>query len=145
MKHIITLLAIFVTSSSFAGSVNATSAGSPPPPSPDLVAFAGTRPNKSILGGYPAVNRSMRNGHTSFTREQVIYYGPATIENYQGDYFWAIPVTYITTAKAPNYVHGQHLSDGVYVTEARALVSFGRVVHWFYEALPPTRSSMPVR
>jgi len=144
MKHLITLLALSVVTSSFAGPANSTVAN-PPPPAPDATAFCGHRPTKSILGGYTSINRSINNGQTSISKDQITHYDDATLEKFQGEYYWAITVTLANTAPAPHRLYGKPLSDGVHISKARALVSYGNVIHWLYLPTHPERSSIPVR
>lgn len=144
MKHLITLLALAVTTSSFAGPAN-SAAANPPPPAPDATAFCGQRPSKSILGGYTSINRSIRSGQTSITHDQITGYAPATLEKFQGDYYWAITVSMANVAPAPHRYAGKPLSDGIHISHARALVKDGNVIHWLYQPTHPERSSIPVR
>ena len=144
MKHLIPLLALALTTSSFAGPAN-SAISNPPPPAPDATAFCGQRPSKSIFGGYTSINRSIRSGQTSITHDQIVSYGPANLEKFQGDYYWALPVTLANVAKAPHHYAGKPLSDGIHITQARALVKAGNVVHWLYQPTHPERSSIPVR
>lgn len=144
MKQLITLIALSVATSSFAGPFNSVAAN-PPPPAPDATAFCGQRPNKDIFGGYTAINRSIRNGGTSISKDQIINYGPANLEKFQGQYYWALPVTYVSTFSGPNSYAGKPASNAMNVVQARALVSFGTVVHWLYQPTHPERSSIPVR
>ena len=131
MKTTIALLSLVVAACSFAGSENATNAASAPPP--DLV-YAGAKPIRSFLGGYPVLTRSIRSGHTSIDLDSIRSYGNPTPEFFQGQIYWSVPVT---------YTRRTHL-NGYHVVDARALVKDDRVIHWLYSAKDPTRSSVPV-
>ncbi len=132
MKTTIALLSLVIATCSFAGSDNATIAASAPPP--DLV-HAGAKPNRSFLGGYPALTRSIRNGHTSIELSSIRSYGNPTPERFQGQIYWSVPVTYTTRT----HLNGHH------VVYARALVKDGYVAYWLYAAKNPSRSSLAVR
>lgn len=132
MKTTIALLSLVVATCSFAGSDNAITASSAPPP--DMV-FAGAKPVRSFLGGYPVLTRSIRNGNTSIDLANVKSYGNPTPELFQGQMYWSVPVTY----------YKQTHANGFHIVEARALVKDDRVVHWLYSSKHPTRSSVSVR
>lgn len=145
MKFLIPLLlSLAIVGSSLAAPQNATSPGNPEH-TPDMQSVAGTKPSKSIFGGYRALNRSMKRHETSITRDIIIGYGQPVVEKFQGEFYWSVPVTYATLYSSPHHLYGKPLSDGVAIAEARALVSDGNVAFWLYDAPRPTRSSIPVR
>lgn len=144
MKFILPLLSIVFTTSVFAGSMNAT-APSSPENAPEDISVAGPKPSKSMFGGYRALNRSIKNRETSITRDIIFQYGAPRVEKFQGEHYWAVPITYATVYSSPQHLYGKPLSDGVAITEARALVSHGRVAYWLYDAPRPVHSSIPVR
>jgi hypothetical protein len=144
MKRIITLLALSVITSSYAGPANSSMAN-PPPPAPDATAFCGQRPSKSIFGGFTSINRSINNGHTSITKDDIVDYDSPILEKFQGEYYWAINVTLAHGVAYPNSLYGKPASDAVHVSKARALVRYGTVVHWLYLPTHPERSSVPLR
>jgi hypothetical protein len=144
MKLILPLLSLVLATGVFAGSINAI-APSHPEKAPEDVSVAGPKPSKSMFGGYRALNRSIKNHETSITRDIIFQYGTPRVEKFQGEYFWSVPFTYATVSSSPQNLYGKPLSDGIAVTEARALVSHGKVAYWLYDAPRPVRSSIPVR
>ncbi|MCA1964925.1 MAG: hypothetical protein LDL31_13350 [Prosthecobacter sp.] len=144
MKIILPLLSLVFAASTFAAPMNATSPANVEH-SPENVSVAGPKPSKSMFGGYRALNRSIKNRETSITRDIIFEYKAPRVEKFQGQYYWAVPFTYATVYSSPQHLYGKPLSDGVAITEARALVSHGRVAYWLYDAPRPVHSSIPVR
>jgi hypothetical protein len=144
MKHLLSLLALSVVTSTFAAPMNSNIAYAPLP-APDATPYCGHRPSKDIFGGYTSINRSIRNGQTSITRDRIINYSDATLEKFNGEYYWAISVTLADGFTGPNTYAGKPASNAIHISKARALVRYGNVVHWLYQPTHPERSSVPVR
>ncbi|GEP42389.1 hypothetical protein [Brevifollis gellanilyticus] len=144
MKHILSLIALTVVTSSFAAPMNSNIAYVPLP-SPDATPYCGQRPSKSIFGGYTSINRSINRGETSVTRDRIVYYEDATLEKFGDQYYWAITVTLADGFTGPNTYAGKPGSNAVHISKARALVQHGNVIHWLYQPTHPERSHIPVR
>lgn len=116
-----------------------------PAPSPDAKPFCGDRPVRLLFGGYRAINNSIKSGETRFSSSQIRHYGHPNLEKFQGEYYWALPVTIEEAGQAPAHYAGKPMGQPTKVIQARALVRFGKVHHWFYQNTHPERSWIPLR
>ena len=116
-----------------------------PLPLPEARSRCGDRPTRQLFGGYRAISNSIKSGETRFQKSQISHYGRPNLELFQGQYYWALPVTIEEPGEAPSYYMGKPQGRQTHVISARALVRFGKVHHWLYQNTHPERSSIPLR